>query len=120
MYLTGKKYFMRRRARGDRKGELYDLGYWRKHPDLHGYIVREFAGGEDRCQEIWLDEDRIRQVIEAVKRRRLPETDGFFFGASEDTDGRIAHDVRVFEEALSWLEAEEPGEMRSITYQASW
>ena len=29
-----------------------DLGYWRKHADLHGYIVKTFAKGVDECQKI--------------------------------------------------------------------
>jgi hypothetical protein len=32
---------------GDRDREV---GYWRKHPDLHGYIVETFADGVDACQ----------------------------------------------------------------------
>ncbi len=120
MHLTGEKYSMKPRSRGDRKSELYDLGYWRKHPNLHGYVVQAFAAGVDECQEIWLDAHRIRQIIEAVKRRRLPETTGFFFGTSDETDEQISYDVEIFEGALRWLEAEGSDEMRSVIYQASW
>jgi hypothetical protein len=120
MYLTGDKYFRGPRERGDRKSEQYDLGYWRKHPNLHGYIVKTFADGVDECQEIDLPADRIRQIIEAVKDRQLPETTGFFFGTSDDTDEQIAHDVEIFEEALKWLETVDSDVWRSVSYRASW
>ena len=57
MYLTGEEYFFTGAARelGDKKAELFDLGYWRKHPNLHGYIVETFCDGMDDCRQISLD-----------------------------------------------------------------
>jgi len=120
MYLTGEKYFRGPRNRGDRTSEQYDLGSWRKHPNLHGYIVNTFANGVDECQEIELFADRIKQIIRAVRDRQLPETTGFFFGTSDDSDSQVEEDVQIFEHALQWLETEEQGVWRSITYHASW
>ena len=54
MYLTGERHLLEPVGRGDLKGERYKLGYWRKHPDLHGYIVETFAYGLDDCREICL------------------------------------------------------------------
>jgi hypothetical protein len=118
MYLTGDIYFTKRRRRGQRKAELYDLGYWRKHPNLHGFIVRTFADGEDDCQRIHLSVDDLRKIIAAVKARELPETTGFFFGESDGTEWR--EDVRIFTNAVDWLETEQPNQWRSVYYQASW
>lgn len=120
MDLTGNRYFMKPRVRGDLKSEQYDLGYWRKHPNLHGYIVREFADGVDECQRIELAGGQIRQVIAAIKDRELPRTTGFFFGESEDSAEQIAYDLHVFEEALAWLEDDNPEVLRWVSYQASW
>lgn len=121
MYLSGEKYSMQRdRKRGDRKSEVFDLGYWRKHPNLHGYIVETFADGSDECQQIELSPEDIRKIIAAIKARELPPTTGFFFGESEDTDEQIAHDVEIFEDALRWLETTESYVIRSVYYQASW
>lgn len=121
MYLTGKRYFHnRQRQRGERKSEQYDLGYWRKHSNLHGFIVDTFADGVDECQEIDMSADRIRLVIQAIQDRALPETTGFFFGTSSATAEQFAHDVRIFEGALKWLETEEHDVWRSVTYRASW
>jgi hypothetical protein len=120
MYLTGERYLRGERKRGDKKSELYDLGYWRKHPNLHGFIVKTFVDGVDECKEIELSTDQIKQIIEAIKTRELPPTSGFFFGTSDDGDEQIAHDVEIFEDALKWLETEEPEVWRSVSYRASW
>lgn len=97
-----------------------ELGYWRKHPNLHGFIVQTFAGGEDECQEIELTSERIDQVIAAVKARELPTPTGFFFGASDGSDEEIANDVAIFEKAKAWLIAEDDKSWRSVYYRASW
>jgi hypothetical protein len=81
-----------------------DLGYWRKHPDLHGFIVKEFAGGKDDCQEIELSLDKLHAIVRAVKDKRLPKTSGFFFGESDNDAKQIASDVAVLEKAIDWLE----------------
>jgi len=121
MHLSGDRYiFNSRRQRGELESERYYLGYWRKHANLHGFIVETFAGGVDQCQEIDLSAEAIRSIIEAVKNRQLPKTAGSFFGTSDDTDKQIAHDIQIFEEALKWLETEEPDVLRSVIYRASW
>lgn len=122
MYLTAEIYFMGDRLDGSyrKKAECFDAGYWRKHPDLHGYIVQEFADGEDNCQPICLDKDRIEQIMDAVKKQELPKTTGFFFGESDNDAAQIEEDLKIFQKALDWLAVERPGEWRSIEYQASW
>ena len=112
MYLKGRKFFWfappghERRDDGKRVHEIIvDLGYWRKHPDLHGYIINAFAKGVDDCREIELTADRLRQIIDAVKAKKLPKTTGFFFGESQLTDDEIADDVKQLQSAIDWLEA---------------
>ena len=127
MYLQGEKYFWRDPANPnsipredgyDVQSNILRLGYWRKHPNLHGYIVNTFAGGVDNCQPIELDEDAIRQIVSAVNSNGLPHTEGFFFGASDGSEKE--EDLRILSAALDWLERTEPGVFKSITYQASW
>src|SRR5580765_3556500 len=100
MYLEGHKYLWQDwdHPERDRREEGYritnitvELGYWRKHPNLHGYIVQHFAGGKDECQEITLEADDLRQIIRAVQDGGLPETQGFFFGKSELTQEERNH-----------------------------
>jgi hypothetical protein len=124
MYLNGERYFTECPAAGAgefrKKAEIYELGYWRKHPNLHGYIVQAFADGLDECQEIPLGEDRLLQIIHAIRNKELPHTEGCFFGASDGTDEEAKHDIAFFRNALEWLRKREGGVFRSVSYQASW
>ena len=95
-----------------------DLGYWRKHPNLHGFIVDTFADGVDECQRIALDVEDIEKIIHAINAKALPYTEGFFFGKSENTEAEAAFDRKVFMEALEWLH--EKPTVREVIYQASW
>lgn len=126
MYLTGEKRLWADRGPGkDLTQDGYkvesvhlELGYWRKHPNLHGYIVTNFAGGVDECQDIDLGEGNLEELIAAVADGELPRTSGFFFGESDgsEKDG----DLRILRAALAWLRTEEDGVARSVTYRASW
>ncbi len=127
MYLTGKKYLWTDWANPEKnikedgfrvKERRLELGYWRKHPNLHGYIVEKYGGGEDTCQEIDLDLDALRDILAATKEKRLPETSGFFFGKSQPEDE--PETIAILEKAIKWLEEKESGVIRSISYQASW
>ena len=71
---------------GEENGEQIELGYWRKHPNLHGFIVQTFANALDDCQKIELSVKDLQTVYEAVNVEALPETEGFFFGKSWPED----------------------------------
>ena len=127
MYLHGEKFLYTlpeqqdKRSREDGyevRSRTLNLGYWRKHPNLHGYIVQTFAEGEDNCQPIHLDEADIEKIIDAVARNDLPHTEGFFFGVSDGTEKQ--EDLRILKAALEWLRAKEDGVFRSVYYRASW
>lgn len=126
MYLTGEKYLLDWSNPANNKHEdgyplkatRFALGYWRKHPDLHGYIVNNFAESEDDCKPVFLSADNIAELIAAVRAGNLPKTTGFFFGESTNDDEQKAEDVEILSKALEWLRADEWH--RSIYYQASW
>jgi hypothetical protein len=109
------------------KTKTLELGYWRKHPNLHGYIVNTFADGKDECQDIYLSTDDINQIIQAVKNDELPVTDGFFFGKSYDEGvsgwtkaERDAETIEILEKAKVWASQRKKGESRDVIYKASW
>jgi hypothetical protein len=117
MYLNGEKYIWTDWEHPSKnpmedgfklKTKTLELGYWRKHPNLHGYIVNTFAGGKDECQEIPLDVDNLKQLLKDVKAdwQSLPED-------KEPT-------IKIIEGAIKWLGTEEKGVARSVTYRASW
>jgi hypothetical protein len=127
MYLSGKKYT---KTRGDIvpevedgfrvKEKILELGYWRKHPNLHGFIVQEFAKGKDECQEIELSRNDLFRILEAAEVDAFPETTGFFFGTSlpEHKDDTI----QIIRSAIKWLDQGKDDEdhYRWVVYRASW
>lgn len=127
MYLTGKKFRFTdwNNPANNLKEDGFEvlehvlrLGYWRKHPNLHGYIVNTFAEGVDECQEITLSAENIETVIQAVKEGKLPETSGFFFGNTDGTE--TEEDLRILTAALAWLQTKDERISKSIIYRASW
>jgi hypothetical protein len=124
MYLKGAKFFTSfdgKRPKEDgfevSQHEL-ELGYWRKHPNLHGYIVQTFADGKDECQDIDLSDKDIETIIQAITEANLPHTTGFFFGESDGSE--TEEDLRIFNAALAWLKSKEQHAWKSVKYRASW
>ena len=62
----------------DIKRSVLDLGYWRKHPNLHGYIIENYADGRDECQEIELSANALDDIADAIKKDKLPHTEDSF------------------------------------------
>ena len=67
-----------------------ELAYWRKHPNLHGWMKRlwESQGNTgsfngDELELTWQDLDALEQ---AVRHQQLPGTSGFFFGNNADQE----------------------------------
>jgi len=127
MHLTGEKYQFSDYHHPEKnpmedgfrvKSRQLELGYWRKHPDLHGYIIQEFAEGIDECQEIELSKENMEQIIKAIEDKNLPTTEGFFFGNSSSSDDQ--HSIEQLEGAIKWLGTNEKDIFRSVSYRASW
>jgi hypothetical protein len=110
-------------------GYEMQAAYWRKHPDLHGFIVANCEpadptgrGERDRCDEIPLTADQLRVIAAAIRYKRLPKTTGFFFGDSDWHKDEAEKDAKTFETLAAWLEAADTRnyESRNAYYQASW
>lgn len=72
-------------------GAANELSYWRKHPNLHGWmeaLYREKGGAEDifNCVNVRLCRDDLDRLEADVNAKRLPHTSGFFFGASDGSE----------------------------------
>jgi len=102
----------------------YELGYWRKHPNLHGYIVRNFAeDGDDNCKPIWLTKDNLETLREAIKSDAIhdEQTTGFFFGESERDEDTKQRDIAIIDNAIKWLKEKERGKnWANVYYCAEW
>lgn len=83
-----------------------EVAYWRKHPDLHGFIERTFYRGQEEfnCVEQPLTEQDIDRIQAAVRARELPLTSGFFFGNSYFEDDTEEERQRYDAEDIEKLE----------------
>jgi len=105
MYLFAKRP-------GDSPDEREEIAYWRKHPNLHGFIVSNFPHNDpnapdDNCVPFPLTDENLAAVQDAVRARKLEFTSGFFFGhsywqANDDSDGERS---RLDLEDIAKLEA---------------
>jgi hypothetical protein len=71
----------------DKPKDSAQLCYWRKHPNLHGWMhaLYQKKGGEDdgfNIAPVRLDETDIDALERDVIADKLPETTGFFFGVT--------------------------------------
>lgn len=101
-----------------------EVGYWRKFNALHGYIVNEFAGGLDNCEQIYLSKEDLQKILDTLidtyetkDASKLPPTEGFFFG-STDVDEYYWDDVKQSIEAFKTYVAD--NEEVDYFYTASW
>ena len=84
------------------EGEKEEIFYWRKHPDLHGWmenLYRKKGGKEEvfNLVTLHLTTEDLDQLESDVKNAFLPPTTGFFFGTSDDDD--MATDLEFIKKA---------------------
>lgn len=94
------------------------IHYWRKHPNLHGWMAALYAekGGvsEDfNVNTVELTPADIDALERDILENRLPETSGFFFGATtgEERDDDLEFIRKCREEFAAG---------RSVAYYAWW
>ena len=122
MYLEGETYFYEERKNEDGmkvKREIVEIGYWRKHPDLHGYIVHHFQSGLDDCRRTPLSMADLCNIYKAVKGDNMPTITGFFFGESRKEDQKMT--LGFLDDAMEWLKNEEEDVgSKYVYYTSSW
>jgi hypothetical protein len=68
--------------------DAIELAYWRKHPNLQGWMSDLFyekgGEGEFNCQDVVLTLEDLDALEESLDDESLPETAGFFFGGNAD------------------------------------
>jgi hypothetical protein len=86
---------------------MEQIFYWRKHPNLHGWMERLYeakGGSADKfnCVPVRLDAADIDALEQTIKAKALPETAGFVFGESDgsETEENL-HFVRKARDALT-------------------
>jgi hypothetical protein len=83
------------------------IAYWRKHPNLHGWMAELWLrreGNELRESdnfngiEMELTADDLDDLEAVIKARELPSTSGFFFGTDAD-EHYYKDDLKFIQEA---------------------
>jgi hypothetical protein len=91
---------------GNAQSEDEILQYWRKHPNLHGYMEKLWRskhdcdhGTEFNCVPVELTRDDLEHLKYALDNNKLPETTGFFFGKSRPEE--TAQDYEFIRDAMT-------------------
>lgn len=113
----------------DNNGEQEQLAYWRKHPNLQGWMEnrwnergcpgkRDEPNGlglsEFNCIALELNSKDLDELEIAIKNDTLPETTGFFFGNNSDEEYK-EDDLAFIKKAREALDAGLP-----VFYDSSW
>lgn len=85
-----------------------EIYYWRKHPDLHGWmeaLYRQKGGAEEafNCTPVRLREADLDALEVAVRGQQLPLTRGYFFGLSGRDEDEVAADLEFIQFARDAL-----------------
>ena len=46
----------------------YKIGYWRKFNALHGFIIKNYAKGEDDGHDVWLSERAVNEILDVCEK----------------------------------------------------
>lgn len=113
----------------DNNGEKEELAYWRKHPNLQGWMENlwEAKGrpglpedsessplGDFNCIPVELNLDDLDDLEDAVRGSGLPPTGGFFFGDNSD-DYYKENDLEFIRKAREALDSG-----LTVTYDSWW
>ena len=96
-----------------------EVAYWRKHPNLHGWMqnLYDMKGGTSSdfngdC--VVLDSEDLDNLEADIKAGNLPDTSGFFFGESSNSDEENENDL------LFVTKAREAISEGKTVYNTSW
>ena len=98
--------------------ETEDLHYWRKHPNLHGWMqsLYEYKGGKSDSFNgdcVVLDVLDLDNLEGDIKNGRLPDTSGFFFGQSDGDE--VNDDLDFINKARTAI-----AEGKTVYYTSWW
>ena len=103
----------------DNNGEKEELAYWRKHPNLQGFMENlwhekgcpnkpeepnSLGMSNFNCVPVDLTYEDLDSLEKAVNSKELPQTIGFFFGDDSDDDYK-QEDLEFIQKAREALDA---------------
>lgn len=104
----------------DKNGNFEEITYWRKHPNLQGWMEQLWLEKENpevkefNCVSVELNLDDLNKLEVAVRNYELPETSGFFFGNNADVYYKD-EDLEFIQKAKQAIE-----NGLSVRYSSSW
>jgi len=98
--------------------DIEEIAYWRKHPDLHGWMedLYQKKGGTEASfngDPLVLTEEDLDELKITVLTGKLPSTTGFFFGTSREEINFA--DLEFIEKAKEAI-----GKGYTVYYDSSW
>jgi len=98
--------------------KMEELHYWRKHPNLHGWMeaLYKAKGGSNpdfNLSPVALAAADLDGLEAAIRGEALPETSGFFFGESDGSERE--DDLEFVQKARAAI-----GEGKTVFYMAWW
>lgn len=108
----------------DKDNNKTELAYWRKHPNLQGWMENLWNskgcpdanenGAEFNCVPVKLTKEDLDSLEQALNSNSLPATAGFFFGSNSD-DMYRQQDVEFIAVARKALDSG-----LSVVYDSWW
>ena len=100
--------------------EQDELQYWRKHPNLHGWMQNLYdakGGTSDTFNGdcVVLDSEDLDNLEDDIKAGNLPDTSGFFFGESSNGDEENENDLLFVTKAREAI-----SEGKTVYYTSWW
>lgn len=112
-----------------------EVAYWRKANHIHKWFVDNVQGGEDNCNQYYVENGDLVNLLEVCKKVKedpskaeelLPTSEGFFFGSTDYDEyymKDIDYTIEILEEAISEKYVDENGNKRysgDYFYSSSW
>ena len=103
----------------------FPMGYWRKVNSIHQWFVDNCGGGEDNCQNMYVNRQHLEELKGLCKQvladhsladELLPTSSGFFFG-STDVDEYYFKDLKY---TIGVIDRCLASKFDYFEYQASW
>ena len=153
MYLYANKYISKAEWRGEEASKQFDeivkimqadefvrkdlpsgsvnfqVAYWRKANQIHGWFVRNVQDDTDDCGSYEVGRDDLQALVDVCRKvlanrklaaKLLPPAEGFFFGRYEYDDSYFADVQDTADKLAALLEALPEDSGWCFEYQSSW
>ena len=105
----------------NKEGDNQEFHYWRKHPNLHGWMEQLYLERGGDAEEpfngipLRLTSEDLNALELDIKGLNLPHTTGFFFGSSNNDENEIKDDLLFIKESRAEIKSR-----KAVWYISSW